>query len=282
MKEFLQNSFLYIQGFVPAREVILSYFHVEQGKQVFLADASAKGCTVLNQELILPEHIRPFTSRSHMETILIKEAKSHPTARPWIQKGLLDKNASLLVSRLLVRDDLRGTVIFTAPQGVVFTQRHAYLITMIRQPFAIALSNVIQYRELMGLKELLAEDYRDLQNDYMQVTGPEIVGERLGLKNVIKMMHQVAPLSSPVLLLGESGTGKEVIAGAIHRHSPREKGPFVTVNCGAIPENLIDSELFGYEKGAFIGAGSRKRGRFERADNGTIFLDEIGELKPET
>ena len=92
------------------------------------------------------------------------------------------------------------------------------------------------------------------------------------------MVRQVAPLTSPVLLLGETGTGKEIIATAIHNLSPRKNAPFIKVNCGAIPETLMDSELFGHEKGAFTGALSQKRGRFERANGGTIFLDEIGEL----
>jgi transcriptional regulator with PAS, ATPase and Fis domain len=91
-------------------------------------------------------------------------------------------------------------------------------------------------------------------------------------------VQQVAALDSPVLLLGETGVGKDVIANAIHYSSARSDGPFVSVNCGAIPDTLIDSELFGHEKGAFTGALSQKRGRFERANTGTIFLDEIGEL----
>jgi transcriptional regulator with GAF, ATPase, and Fis domain len=95
------------------------------------------------------------------------------------------------------------------------------------------------------------------------------------------MVRQVAPLNSSALLLGETGVGKEVIANAIHYSSPRSRGPFIKVNCGAIPESLIDSELFGHEKGAFTGAVSRKRGRFERAHTGSIFLDEIGELHPQ-
>ena len=91
-------------------------------------------------------------------------------------------------------------------------------------------------------------------------------------------VRQVASLDSPVLLLGETGTGKDVIANAIHYSSSRSEGPFVSVNCGAIPDTLIDSELFGHEKGAFTGALAQKRGRFERAHTGTIFLDEIGDL----
>ncbi len=91
-------------------------------------------------------------------------------------------------------------------------------------------------------------------------------------------VRQVATINSPVLLLGETGVGKDVIANAIHYSSTRSGNPIITVNCGAIPESLIDSELFGHEKGAFTGAISQRRGRFERADSGTIFLDEIGEL----
>ncbi|MBU4011688.1 MAG: sigma-54 dependent transcriptional regulator, partial [Proteobacteria bacterium] len=108
--------------------------------------------------------------------------------------------------------------------------------------------------------------------------GDEIVGAETGLKNVMDMVQQVAPRDNPVLLLGETGVGKEVIANAIHYASPRKNGPFIKVNSGAIPEGLIDSELFGHEKGAFTGAVSQKRGRFERAHGGTIFLDEIGDL----
>ena len=107
-----------------------------------------------------------------------------------------------------------------------------------------------------------------------------MIGGETGLRKVMEMVRQVAPLNNTVLLLGETGTGKEMIANAIHFSSPRKDGPFIKVNCGALPENLIDSELFGHEKGAFTGAVAESRGRFERADGGTIFLDEIGELSP--
>jgi transcriptional regulator with GAF, ATPase, and Fis domain len=114
----------------------------------------------------------------------------------------------------------------------------------------------------------------------MRFSGDEIIGAEYGLKEIMEMVRKVSPLDSPVTLLGETGVGKEVIANAIHATSSRNDGPLVTVNCGAIPENLLDSELFGHEKGAFTGAIAQKRGHFERADGGTIFLDEIGELPP--
>jgi two-component system nitrogen regulation response regulator GlnG len=98
------------------------------------------------------------------------------------------------------------------------------------------------------------------------------------MQEVYKRIGLVAESESSVLILGETGTGKELVARAIHDHSPRRAGPFVAVNCGAIPESLAESELFGHEKGAFTGADSDRRGRFEAADNGTLFLDEVGEL----
>ncbi len=131
------------------------------------------------------------------------------------------------------------------------------------------------------LKNQLVDDKRYLQDELRQITFQKIIGEDYGLKGVMDAVRLVSSLNSPVLLLGETGVGKEVVAMAIHNASARRKGPFITVNCGAITEGLIDSELFGHEKGAFTGAIARKRGRFERAQGGTIFLDEIGELPPE-
>ncbi len=99
-----------------------------------------------------------------------------------------------------------------------------------------------------------------------------------GMQEVYKAIGRVAPLDVPVLILGESGTGKELVARAIYQHSPRRQGPFLAINCAAIPEGLLESELFGHEKGAFTGADRRRIGKFEQADKGTFFLDEIGDM----
>ncbi len=107
---------------------------------------------------------------------------------------------------------------------------------------------------------------------------PEMVGESAAMRDVYKAIGRAAATEEPVLIVGESGTGKELVASALHRHSKRGAGPFVRVNCGALPEGLIESELFGHERGAFTGADRMRPGRFERASGGTIFLDEVGEL----
>lgn len=108
----------------------------------------------------------------------------------------------------------------------------------------------------------------------------EMIGESAPMQEVFRVIGKVAPVDVPVLVLGESGTGKELAANAIHLMSARKHGPLTVINCGAIPENLLESELFGYEKGSFTGADSRKTGKIERAGGGTLFLDEVGELSP--
>lgn len=118
-----------------------------------------------------------------------------------------------------------------------------------------------------------------LKEEFSSVIGmPKIIGKSEKIAEVAKNIQRVAPTKTTVLLLGESGTGKELFARAIHCLSPRKDYPFVPINCAAIPRELLESELFGYEKGSFTGAEIRKLGKFERADQGTIFLDEIGEM----
>jgi transcriptional regulator with GAF, ATPase, and Fis domain len=161
-----------------------------------------------------------------------------------------------------------------------FTQDHAQLISLVHEPFAIALANARKHEEIVHLKDMLTDDNRFLHEELLRISGDEIIGEESGLADVMNMVRQVSPLDSPVLLRGETGVGKDVIANAIHYSSPRARSPFIKVNCGAIPETLIDSELFGHERGAFTGAVAQKRGYFERAHKGTLFLDEVGELPP--
>lgn len=281
VETFLYESFMYIRDYLPADGVVLTHYHSDRGEHAALARASADGSSLLNLTVSIPPSIRTFVVRPDKETPIVERAEMHPTARPWISKGLLEKDSSLLILRLIVDGDIVGGVIFISKESGTFTKEHAKLLSLLREPFAIALSNSVRYQELLELKELLAEDNRFLHSELRQIAGEEIIGADFGLRGVMDMVRQVAPLSSPVLLLGETGTGKEVIAGAIHNLSPRKDSPFIVVNCGAIPENLVDSELFGHEKGAFTGALSRKRGRFERANEGTVFLDEVGELRPE-
>jgi DNA-binding NtrC family response regulator len=134
-------------------------------------------------------------------------------------------------------------------------------------------------RKAAERQRLVAEN-RSLKNEIKLLTRREIVGSSPAWRRVIDVATQAAPSQATVLVLGESGTGKELLARYIHEKSSRSKGPFVAVNCAAIPETILESELFGHERGAFTGAIARKDGRFAKATAGTLFLDEIGELSP--
>ncbi|MDP2310669.1 MAG: sigma-54 dependent transcriptional regulator [Pseudomonadota bacterium] len=147
------------------------------------------------------------------------------------------------------------------------------------EPFAVAIENDTRLHELARLREAAEQDRSALLARLArQDVSDAIIGAERGLREVMARVAQVAPTDAPVLILGETGAGKEVVARAIHGQSRRHGGPFLRVNCGAIPTELVDSELFGHEKGSFTGAIAQRKGWFERADGGTLFLDEVAEL----
>jgi hydrogenase-4 transcriptional activator len=174
-----------------------------------------------------------------------------------------------------------GLVLAAAVALQSFSQENVELFRQLLEPFAAALENDSRLRELRSLREALEADKQALLTrlDRQDITD-SIVGAETGLRLVMERAEQVAASDVPVLILGETGSGKEVIARAIHHRSRRAEGPILRVNCGAIPPELVDSELFGHERGSFTGADSTRKGWFERADGGTLFLDEIGDLPP--
>ena len=176
----------------------------------------------------------------------------------------------------------RGTAAcwcFWPPPGAPSSREHAELAQLLLEPFSVALENDLRLREMAALREAAEADKRSLLTRLGRKTlGDTIVGVDSGLRAVMERVELVARSDAPVLIFGETGTGKELVARAIHNRSARHNGPFDRVNCGAIPPELIDSQLFGHERGAFTGAVEGRRGWFERADGGTLFLDEIGEL----
>lgn len=168
-----------------------------------------------------------------------------------------------------------------APAGILLAAGAAAepLARDLCEPCAAVLANEARWRELASGREAAeAERQALLLRLKRQDISDSIVGADAGLLEVMRAVDQVARTQTPVLVLGETGSGKEVVARALHTRSRRPQGPFLRVNCGAIPPELIDSELFGHEKGSFTGAAGARRGWFERADGGTLFLDEVGEL----
>jgi transcriptional regulator with GAF, ATPase, and Fis domain len=153
------------------------------------------------------------------------------------------------------------------------------LCAELREPFTTALENDRRLRELTALRRAAEADRTSLLTRLGRKQMVDVVvGSEGGLADVMQRVEMVAGSDLPVLILGETGSGKEVIARAVHTRSRRAQGPFTRVNCGAIPPELVDSELFGHEKGSFTGAVARRRGWFERSDRGTLLLDEVGDL----
>jgi formate hydrogenlyase transcriptional activator len=160
-----------------------------------------------------------------------------------------------------------------------FSPQDVELLQQVAAQIAIAVENALAFKEIDALKNKLAEEKLYLEEEIRsEFNFEEIVGESPALKRALAQVELAAPAGTTVLLLGETGTGKELFARAIHNLSPRRQRTFVKINCAAIPSGLLESELFGHERGAFTGAISQKIGRFELADRGTLFLDEVGDL----
>jgi transcriptional regulator with GAF, ATPase, and Fis domain len=289
LEEAMFSTFRFLRKEMPVDRLFLQFQDVGLNSLRIIAMATAKKAvkvdllTPLSPEALQEQSDLVNEYRQRNKPNFIWLFQDNPEKNPVIREVFelhKMKATSLMVIPLGATGKVLGggSLVLTTEGDRKFTQQHADLLSLLKEPFSIAMSNALKHREVEKLQEILADDNRYLKGELKRITGDSIIGANFGLKEVMEKVSQVASLDSPVLLLGETGVGKDVIANAIHYSSTRRDGPFINVNCGAIPDTLIDSELFGHEKGAFTGAISQKRGRFERADKGTIFLDEIAEL----
>ena len=271
----------FIRAHMPVDEIYLNIYDPGIGGLRYIAKANADGGEKMELTVRLPEElILAIESGQRLKDfLLINRPEEDPMGRI-IQSAFGMSQVSFIAQRLIIEGHRLGVIDLFAHGYDRFTKAHARRIAPLREPFAIAMANVLRHQQVVELKEQLASDNRYLSSALISQSGDEVIGADAGLKPVMEKVEQIARLKNTILILGETGVGKEVIANAIHRSSDRRQQPIIKVNCGAIPENLIDSELFGHEKGAFTGAVKQKRGLFERAHRGTIFLDEIGELPP--
>ena len=283
-------------------------------RHIEIDESVARGAGLLHDRLPFEWLLvrRLDASRALLETVAAagrRAGASSPAARStltapeleslvaWAKSGrTVHERARALAERLhgLVPDGVEGDVIagpltgeagpcgvllFVARRGVTFEKSHEALAQALLDPFATALGNDGRLRALSTREAAADADRRSLLSRLgRQDVGETIVGAEDGFRPVIERAQLVAPSDVPVLILGETGSGKEVVARAIHTRSRRAAAPFLRVNCGAIPQGLVDSELFGHERGSFTGAEAQRKGWFERADGGTLFLDEVGEL----
>jgi DNA-binding NtrC family response regulator len=172
-----------------------------------------------------------------------------------------------------------GILVFACKQPDAYERADASFLQLVANQVAVAVENALAFQEIEALRDQLARENAYLQEEVRtEHNFGELIGESAALRRVLKEAEMVAPTGSTVLIRGESGTGKELVARALHDLSPRQWRTFVKLNCAAIPTGLLESELFGHEKGAFTGAIAQKVGRFELANGGTLFLDEVGDI----
>jgi transcriptional regulator with GAF, ATPase, and Fis domain len=253
--DLLQREFLELMFEVtPARRgsVVLSSAVPNQGVIISLRrNASKTGADEVNWKIVN----RALWEQSN----LVNEPQS---SGPENQQVVLCVPLSALKKTL-------GVIYLVADQKTCFEENHVNFVSIVAGIFAVALENAL-HLEALQLENSLLRDAVDAKHS--------LVGDSTAINKVMQFVARVAPANSTILIRGESGTGKEVVARAIHRNSARKDGPFVAINCAAITETLLESELFGHERGAFTGATAMKKGRLEVANTGTLFLDEIGEM----
>ncbi|MFH1136895.1 MAG: sigma 54-interacting transcriptional regulator [Pseudomonadota bacterium] len=278
IEKALYNCFTYLAELMPAARMGLHVYDYGLGQVDTIALADREGGRLVNIRTQLPPDIRKkVLDEWRVGVTVIDRLEDNAITRlPARAFGAQDE--ACVVMELILEGRELGMLTVFFPRDRKPTAGHAALLSLLNELFALALTNSLRFRELGARQEQLAEDNRLLKARIRGLADLEVIGAGNGLREVMDMARLVAERNSPVILLGETGTGKELIAQVIHLMSSRGDGPFIRVNCGAIPETLVDSELFGHEKGAFTGAMTLKRGRFEQAHAGTIFLDEIGEL----
>jgi formate hydrogenlyase transcriptional activator len=260
---------------------ILSVIHKSTGKLRLYALQLREGLHLeMAKEPILPEGLPSHEAILAGHPIVFEErdfSRFHsPVFERFIKQTGLKVGCSL---PLITSNGPIGALELGRTGSPMFTPEEVELAAQIARQVAIAVENSLAFRELTELKDKLATENLYLNDEIRAANNSgNMIGESPAFQNVLRSIHVVAPTGATVLILGETGTGKELVARAIHDLSSRAEKSFVKVNCAAIPASLLESELFGHEKGAFTGAIARKMGRFELAHQGTLFLDEVGEI----
>jgi len=258
----------------------LALYEADKNQMRVLALDFPQGKGLIHEEMLVPLEgsIAGSAFRTRRPLVLDHagmEAYDSPTSRLLQDEGV----RSVISMPLITHDRALGTLSLASLRDAAFQQGDVDLLVQVAGQVAIAVENALAFQEIAELRNKLAQEKLYLEDEIRsEMNFEEIVGESPSLRAVLKQVETVAPTDSAVLIQGETGTGKELIARAIHNLSPRREHTFVKVNCAAIPAGLLESELFGHERGAFTGAIAQRIGRFELAHGGTIFLDEVGDI----
>ncbi|MGS0681213.1 sigma-54 interaction domain-containing protein [Shewanella sp. 125m-7] len=272
----LQNYYEYVKQYLPIDGLFLNIYRPEHADIQFLAHINEQQAVAIDKQVKISSEMEQVLLQNDRPVIRIINEIHLDQVTSFVAPKVIPEIASVILLRMISGNTHLGVVGFYAKKSGQFTPRHADLIEPHKDTFSLITAFNLRGRNLLSANQALSKENVNLKRAMFSPDG--VVGAEGGLKKVMEQVAAIAQLNTTILMQGETGCGKEVIANAIHAKSNRVGKPFIKVNCGAIPETLIDSELFGYEKGAFTGAETRKAGYFEQANGGTIFLDEIGEL----
>jgi formate hydrogenlyase transcriptional activator len=278
LREVLRATAANIREVVHADAVTVSLYDATPDKFRVLVVDFPHGKGVIKEELLVTPSA---AARKVMDTFkpVVIHTWEREVASEMHDLAATESLKAFCLIPLLNRGRFLGILSILRTTEIPFTSEDVDFLNRASGQIAIAAENALAYREISELKDKLAQEKVYLEEEFRSEMGFEqIIGKSATLKHVLQLVETAAPSDSTILLLGETGTGKELIARAIHDRSRRNLRTFVKLNCAAIPTGLVESELFGHEKGAFTGAISSKIGRLELADQGTLFLDEVGDI----
>jgi formate hydrogenlyase transcriptional activator len=262
--------------------VAISLLDSESGQfQIYALDfPNSKG--LLHEEVVTSHSGATMRAFETLKPVIVNQFDPAELGSEGSQIVLGEGLKTLCIAPLVNRGHAIGVLCLARKKDDSFSEHDADFLGEVAGQVAVAIENALAYREISELKDKLAQEKLYLEEEIRsELNFEDIIGSSPALKQVLELVETVASSDSTVLLLGDTGTGKELVARAIHDHSQRKDRTFVKLNCAAIPTGLLESELFGHERGAFTGAISQKIGRLELAHQGTLFLDEVGDIPTE-
>ena len=281
LRELLRAIAANIREVLKCDAVALLLPDLDEGKFKLYALDFPQGKGFVKEEMVISPGKIDFERRAFdaLKPVIVSTADRDQFSPEVYELSVAEDVKSLCAIPLVSRGRAVGVLTIARRSESSVTPEDVEFFSQASGQIAIAVENALAYQEISELKDKLTQEKLYLEDEIRsEMNFAEIIGESHALRRVLKQVETVAPTDSTVLIYGETGTGKELIARAIHDLSPRRSKAFVKLNCAAIPTGLLESELFGHEKGAFTGAIAQRIGRFEVANGGTIFLDEIGEI----
>ena len=279
LREVLRAIAANIREVIHADAVVVSLPDAASGKSRVIAVDFPHGKGAVKEEVTVTLSPANKKAIDTLKPVVISTREREELAAEAYEIVAAEGIKAICLIPLVNRGRVLGTLSISRTTEIPFVPEDVDFLSRASGQIAIAIENALAYREISELKDKLAQEKLYLEEEFRSEMGFEqIIGNSTALKHVLQQVETVAPNDSTVLLLGETGTGKELIARAIHDRSRRKQRTLVKLNCAAIPTGLLESELFGHEKGAFTGAISQKIGRLELADQGTLFLDEVGDI----